>query len=406
MSNFMTKRWFVLGAGFVVNFMLGILLAWSVLVLPLMNTYGWSKTEVTLPFTIFIIVFGLTMLPAGRIQDKIGPRKVSLIGSALLGLGYIFSFFIKDIQSPVLLYITIGLITGIGQGFGYACISPVARKWFPDRPGLAVGIMIMGIGASALLFAPFQKYLIDICGIPLTFLIIGIILIVVMSLASCLLQNPPDGWVPDRLKQLNINAHRTPLISQGNGFLEVIKTKKLWILWITFAFLTSSGLLIFGHIAAYIEEIGLELIYITYVVGVLSIFNALGRPLSGFICDKIGALKTMLIFFSIQGIILVLFPHIITNASILFIAVAISGINFGAIFTLFPVIVGDYWGLKNMGTNYGIIYTAYGLGAILGPSMAAFVFDKTHNYNIAFYIASILVFIAVINVYILLKKKI
>jgi MFS transporter, OFA family, oxalate/formate antiporter len=405
-QNLMVKRWFILAAGFVVNFMLGILLAWSVFVIPLMTDFGWSKSEVTLPFTIFILVFGLTMLPAGRVQDKIGPMKTSLIGSCLLGLGYMLSYFIKDIHSPILLYITIGLVTGLGQGFGYACISPVARKWFPDRPGTAVGITIMGIGASALFFAPLQKYFIERYGIPDTFLYVGIILIVLMAIASCFLRNPPEGWMPDKLKKMGITSSASNTISIEAEIKEVIKTRTIWILWVIFAFLTASGLLIFGHIAAYIEEIGIEPMYAAWVVGILSIFNAAGRPFSGFLCDKIGAFKTMLILFSMQTIILFLFPHITTNIWGLFLSVAVTGVNFGAIFTMFPVIVGDYWGLKNMGANYGIVYTAYGVGAILGPSMAAYIFDKTHQYNLALYFAGLLVFIAVMAIVYLMKQKI
>jgi len=389
----LTNRWTVIGGGFGLNLMTGIALSWSVFVRPLMDSLGWTKTAVTLPFTIFIVVLALVMIPAGWAQDRIGPRKVAMLGGVLLGLGFILASFIEVIKNPLWLYLTFGLTTGMGAGIGYACTIPPARKWFPNRPALGVALVIMGTGMSAILFAPLQRYLIDTRGLGMAFLIVGIVLLVVSVFSASLLRNPPEGWRPKGWQPTR--SASSTVVARDYRPTRIVKTGRFWMLWLMFALMSAAGLMVIGHIAAYAEEIGLTAMYAAITASVLSGFNALGRPGSAMLCDRIGVAGTMLILFTLQGAMMVIFPHFALTILTIYIAVAIIGFNFGANFALFPSATADSFGIKNLGGNYGLVFTAYGVGGTLGPVMGAYIYDATQSYTMAFTIAALFVFIAV-----------
>ncbi|RLG58839.1 MAG: oxalate:formate antiporter [Candidatus Hydrothermarchaeota archaeon] len=390
----MTNRWLVVFAGFLLNLMLGIVYAWSVFVRPLMGEFGWTKTTTMLAFSIFLMVFAILMVPAGRAQDRMGPRKVAMVGGVLLGLGFILASFVTSIKSPYWLYLTYGVVAGAGCGLGYACPIPAARKWFPDRPGLAVGLVVMGFGMSALLFAPLERMLLDMYGIQKTFFIIGCILLIVAVFAASLLRNPPEGWLPEGYNPATTQQTANVISGKDIEPMDMIKTKQFWMLWISFVFMASAGLMVIGHIAAYARELGIEKMAAALAASVLSVFNAMGRPGSGALSDKIGRAKTMFILFLIQGCIMIIFPKFAVTLMTIYIAVAIIGFNFGANFALFPSATADFFGTKNLGVNYGLVFTAYGVGGLLGPIMGARVYDATQSYTIAFTVAGILALIA------------
>lgn len=187
-------RWRIVLAGFLLALMGGMSYAWGVLVLPLMDRFGWSKAEAALPFTVFLVVFALAMVPAGRLQDRLGPRAVATAGALLYFVAYAGAALIGHVHSVWWLVATYGVLGGIACGLTYACIAPTARKWFPDKPALAVSTAVMGFGLAALVLAPLKsEYLIVVHGIEGTFLVIGAATLVVDLLAARLLRNPPEG---------------------------------------------------------------------------------------------------------------------------------------------------------------------------------------------------------------------
>jgi len=391
-----SNRWIILVSGFVLNLMLGVVYSWSVFVRPLMNSYGWTKTTATLPFTIFLAVFALMMVPAGRAQDKIGPRKVAMIGGILLGAGFILASFISHFGTPIWLFLTYGLTAGAGCGLGYACSIPPARKWFPDKPGLAVGLVVMGFGMSALLFAPLQRQLIDSLGVPAAFLTIGIILLVFATLSASLMKNPPEGWKPENWQPPRPANPAAASPRADYEPREAVSSLRFWMLWLMYTFMAAAGLMVIGHIAAYTEELGIAAMYAALAAGVLSAFNAAGRPGGGLIADKLGIVKAMLIIFTFQGIIMLLFPHVAVSLATILIVVSIIGFNYGANFAIFPTATAEGFGVKNLGVNYGLVFTSYGVGGVLGPLTGSYVYDSTQSYAAAFTVAAVIAFVAVV----------
>uniref|UniRef100_A0A7J3ZK01 MFS transporter n=1 Tax=Fervidicoccus fontis TaxID=683846 RepID=A0A7J3ZK01_9CREN len=395
----MVGRWVVILAGFLLNLMLGIVYAWSVFVKPLTQVFGWSVTVASLPYSIFLLVFAFLMPLAGKAQDRAGPRKVAMLGGALLGVGFLLSGFIEVIRSPYWLVLTYGVIAGAGCGLGYACPIPVARKWFPERPGLATGLVVMGFGLSALLFAPIERMLIKAYGVGSTFHILGAVLLIVAVLAASMLRNPPEGYVSRSPEQKVTVAKSTEAKPEGIArrdltSSEMVRDVRFYILWLSFFFMALAGLMVIGHIAPYAQEQGIDPLAAAFAVSALSALNALGRPGAGAISDRIGRAKTMFMLFLVQAITLIAFPHVAVSLATLYICAAIIGFNFGANFSLFPTATGDLFGIKHLGANYGLVFTSYGVGGLVGPIMAGYIFDVTGRYDLAFLAAGVLAFIA------------
>ncbi|MEP7354463.1 MAG: MFS transporter, partial [Acidobacteriota bacterium] len=190
----MTNRWWRVVGGLLMNLALGTLYGWSVFVAPLEKTFGWTRTQTSMVFTIAVIVFAASFVIAGRIQDKIGPLPCSLIGGVLVSLGFFLSSYTTSLTH---LYICFGVIGGLGNGFGYSTPIPVMAKWFPDKRGLAVGIAVGGYGAGSAIFGPLsQLKLIPAYGLPATFQILGAIFFVMTIAGAFLLRNPPAGYKP------------------------------------------------------------------------------------------------------------------------------------------------------------------------------------------------------------------
>lgn len=381
--------WKVLLAGLCINLTLGVLYSWSVIKKAIVSEWGWTNSEASLPYTVAIVVWAITLLFAGRMQDKIGPRKVVTLGAVFTGLGLILSSFI---QSVPLLIITFGVLAGGGIGFAYASVTPPALKWFhSSKKGMVTGIVVSGMGLASLYIAPLTTMLLENLGVSKTFLVLGIFILVIATALAQLINNPPAGYIPPT----PANAAKTNSPSTYNYdfvWKEMIKTKQFYFMWVMFAFASSAGLMIIGNIATIAKtqahwEKGF------YLVGLLAIFNALGRLMAGFLSDKIGRVKTLMIVFVIQGINMVLFAGYSTPLAIS-IGTALAGIGYGALLSLFPSMTADYYGVKNFGGNYGVLYTAWGISGTIGPIIAGMVVDATGTFNLAYIISAVLLAIA------------
>ena len=389
-SNITIKDgWKVLFAGLCINLTLGVLYSWSVIKKALVHDWNWTNSDASLPYTVAILTWAIALIFAGRLQDKIGPRRVVTMGAVFTGGGLILSSLTTSVPT---LTIAFGVLAGTGIGFAYSAVTPPALKWFhSSKKGMVTGIVVSGMGLASLYIAPATTMLLKTYGISKTFLILGIFILVVAVPVAQLIANPPVGYVPPEPKNLLKSNNKKPS-SMNFEWKEMIKTKQFYFLWIMFALSSSAGLMIIGNIATIAKsQASFENGF--YLVGLLAIFNAVGRLGAGILSDKIGRVKTMMIVFVLQGINMSLFATYNTPMTIA-IGTALAGIGYGSLLSLFPSTVADYYGIKNFGANYGVLYTAWGISGTIGPIIAGIVVDKTGTYNLAYMISAALLVVA------------
>lgn len=420
------NRWTVIVGALIVQAVLGTVYAFSVFVRPLELEFGWDRTTTQWAFSFALASFAIAMIPAGRLQDRMGPRIVATIGGVLLGLSFLLGAILVDGSRPWALYLTYGMIGGAGIGFGYVCPIAAAVKWFPDKKGLVTGLAVAGFGAGALFFAgpastlllpPAQNeealslYEIILVGLGLiegggvgigwrTFFVLhGVVASIAVVLGAMLLRNPPAGWKPEGWTSIQ----KTREADSGMDWPDMLNSPLACMLWLTFIFGATSGLMAIGQwtpmMAGVLEGRTFAPEWLgtfgrfVEPVGILAIFNALGRIFWGKVSDIIDRPRAMMMMFLAQGMAFMMLVSVVSPISI-FLASAWVGLNFGGIFALFPSATSDYFGAKHFGVNYGWIFTAYGVAGILGPVVGGVLFDVTEQYLLAFVFAGILCFIA------------
>lgn len=389
------RGWIVVMAGVGVNLMLGTLYAWGVISSALIDNLGWSATQSQIPYMVACAMFAFSMVPGGRLQDSIGPRSVIIFSAILAGIGLVSSgFFIlhqSTMVAVIALTISFGLIFGISMGMGYAAPTPAAVKWFSNsKRGVISGIVVSGFGLAPLYVAPLTTNLIANFGLANTFYFLGAGFSVCILALSKFITNPPEGYIVKESLGENIQQSITTenKLKTDYNWKEVLRTKQFKLIWIIFCFGTFAGLLTIGQLS----RIGLEQAGITnsfILIGGYAIFNAIGRIGCGVISDKLGRTKTLVLMFVMQVIVYFSFP--VFNTPLLLIpGVAVIGFTFGGMLTLFPAITADFFGMKNLGINYGLVITAWGIGGVFGPLLGGIVRDVTGTYTVSYIVSGVL----------------
>ncbi|WGV97971.1 OFA family MFS transporter [Vibrio sp. YMD68] len=382
----------ILLAGFCINLCLGILYAWSVFNKALVTDFGWSAADASSPYAIATITFSICLLIAGILQDRMGPRKILILGTLLTGLGMIASGFV---HSVLMLNITFGVITGAGIGFGYACLSPSAMKWFhPSKKGMVNGLIAAGFGLAAIYLAPLTSMLITEMGINTAFMILGAGVLLIAVPLACTINNPPEDYVPVAPK---VKAGQAPLsVKKANdiSWKAMLKTPQFYSLWVMYAFAASVGLMVIGNITN-IASVQANLPNAVYLASILAVFNSAGRVGAGMLSDKIGGVRTLLLAFILQGINMVLFATFDSEFTLI-IGTAIAAVGYGTLLAVFPSLTAEYYGLKNYGTNYGVLYTAWGIGGALGVAVVGYSMSHNGGYSLAYTISAAMMAVCVV----------
>lgn len=383
MPNWLKKGWIVVFAGFCINLTFGSLYTWSIFSANLSNKQGWTAAQSSMPYTTAIGVFALVILLGGNLQDRFGPRIVTTFSGIFMGMGLLLCGFFPTYYGIVLGF---GVLTGAGIGLGYASVAPAALKWFhPAKKGMIVGIVLTGFGLAPLYVAPMTRYFIAQNGLFATFKLLGVLFgVTVIIMAQCM-NNPTEPVVADPKAS---NTPHKPNKTYGEyNWKAMIRTKEFYLLWVMYLCGSMTGLMLIGHMSKILQIQTGSAENVVVMVAAFSISNALGRPTAGFISDKFGRGRTMALMYVIQGVTLLMLSR--SNSFFgIFIAAVVITYSYGAMLAVFPSAIGDFYGTKNIGFNYALLFTAWGVAGLFGPQLAGYLLDATGGYTTIFYICA------------------
>jgi OFA family oxalate/formate antiporter-like MFS transporter len=391
MKSGKSKGWIITGAALGINLILGLLYAWSVFKKALVSEWGWNDVTASLPFTVSAAIFAFTMIFAGRAQDKYGPRIIAILGGIMFGIGLMASGFSKN---PAVMVITFGVLGGIGIGLGYSATTPCAIKWFHStRKGVISGLVVSGVGLAPVYIAPLTALFLKSYGIQQTFIIFGAFALFSIVLFSLILKNPSPDYVPFQPAAIKKSAGTS---SVNISWAEMLKTKQFYFLWLIYLLSATAGLMLIAHLASIAgTQAAWKAGFILVVV--LSAFNATGRIVIGFLSDKIGRKSSLVVVFLLQAANMFLFakyqsiPLLITGA-------AIAGLAYGSLFSIMPSITADFFGVKNLGVNYGLVFSGWGIAAIIGPILGGIAMVNYGTYSMSYIVAGVLLLIGTLFV--------
>ncbi|HPR55470.1 MAG TPA: OFA family MFS transporter [Deltaproteobacteria bacterium] len=356
-----------------------------------------SSFQSNLPFMTFLAFFAVMVFLGGMILDKVGPRNLAVFGGIIVGAGWFFSSFATNIN---MLTLTYGVIAGSGVGFAYGCPIATAARWFPDKKGLAVGLALAGFGGSALLTAKIADVLITSAGLAATFKYFGIAFLFIIILLSLPLKFPATGWKPAGWSPAAGTATSADLTTG-----QMVKTGAFWGLFFCYIIGCLAGLMAIGIS----KPVGTEIINIdkavaTTLVSVFAIFNAVGRPIFGTLTDKItprnAAILNLLIVLVVSVMMLIAKEGSVTLYTIAFMGFWLC---LGGWLAIAPTATATFFGIRNYAKNYGLVYLAYGIGAILGGLISGKAKDLFGSFTVAFYPTAGLAILGIVIAWLLIK---
>jgi len=388
----LANRWLIAVAGVCMQIAFGAVYAWSVFRTPLVKQFGWTISQVTLTFTIAIFCLGFASFFGGLWLNKKGPRIVAITGGALYGLGVFLASYSGN--GLPWLYLSYGLIGGIGLGFGYIVPVAVLVKWFPERRGLITGVAVGGFGVGALITAPLATHLIQTVGVLTTFAYLGVAYLVVSVAAGAFMQNPPAGWQPvgwtPPVSKVKQRATKDYTLS------EALKTWQWWALWLLLFLNVCAGISIISQESPMFQELAhVSVAQAAGMVGVASIGNAIGRVFWAWVSDLLNRRLTFVIMFALQAVLFWLFPQLhsaITVGTATFVVLLCYGGGFGTM----PAFCADYFGAKNVGSIYGLMLTAWGFASAVGPLLIAHMREVSHVYRGALYVIALVMTVSIL----------
>ena len=405
------KGWQVTMAGLGINLALGVLYTWSIFKGAIKSSiekggadgFNWDLATINDPYAVCCLTFAFAMILAGKCQDKIGPARTALIGGLLVGAGFTTISLSSNYFAWV---IGFGILAGAGFGFGYSAATPPALKWFPSaKTGLIAGIVVAGFGIAPVYIAPLASWMLGNFGIARSMLMFAAGFTVVVCGLSFLLINPPAGYVPAEAPQSDPAKAVKAKPANNATATEMLKSGKFYVLWITYFIGAGAGLMVIGSVAGMAKKSMGGMAFVA--VAIMAIGNALGRVVAGILSDKIGRKATLSIMLAFQALMMfTAIPVVGSGSAVLLVLVAtFIGFNYGSNLSLFPSFSKDYWGLKNYGINYGILFTAWGVGGLVMGKISGYLNTQPGGLNKSFILAGIMLTFGTVVTFFLRQKK-
>lgn len=373
------SRWLPVIGGLLMNLALGTFYAVSAFMLPLEQEFGWTRADTSWVTTIGIVMIASWYVVAGRLYDRKGPRIVALIAGILFSLGF---FLASYTQSLLMFYLTFGVCVGTGNGFGFVVPTSVGSKWFPDKRGLIIGLMVSGYGAGSGIFGPIATSLIGDVGWRTTLRILAGLFFVMTMAATYLLRNPPAGYRPAGWQPSATQAGRIDVPAA-----QMVRTPTFWALWVAYCLGTTAGTMVISQLVPFARSAGHTAAIAAFAITVGAIGNASGRLLSGWLSDHIGRLNTLrtMLFISAMAVPALFLAR--ENVTLFYVLLAVVYYCYGTQLSVYATTSADFYGTKNVGFNYGLLFLSWGVAGILGPFLGGRVYTLTGDYRLAFFIA-------------------
>ncbi len=386
-----STKWLYVALGMVMFICLGTVYSWSVFKSPFEEFYSLNAAQSGLPYLFFLLSYTVFMLISGKAVDKHNPKLIILIGGVLVGTGWMMSGIIKNFYSVIFFY---GIVSGGGVGIAYGVPIKVVSNWFTEKKGLALGLLLSGFGLSPFVTAPIIEILIEHTGINSTFIFIGLAFFVIIPIIGLFFKHPE-----------NFDHHGATVPKQS--VKELITNKKFIGLWICFAIGATVGLMVIGVTSQLGQQLfGLSAGTAAYLISVFAIFNALGRPLFGYFTDKFSPFTAIVISFILIALssTAMLISGIYSTA-LYIVCLSLLWMNLGAWLSIAPTATGLMFSQESYSRNYGIMFTAYGAGALLGTPLAGFLRTSFKSYRFIFIPAVALSILGIIIATIMIRKK-
>lgn len=392
-----TKRWFVFASAWLIIFCVSSVAVFSVFSAPMTKMYGWSKSEFTLAYSMYTIVFAIVAIFAGSITDKHGAKKLMYIGGILFGLGW---FFTGTVQNLTKLYLTFSLIAGGGAGLMYNSALTTALRWFPDKGGKISGLLLSGAAIGPFILSPFSANLIQRFGVLNSFKILGVLFAIIICSVGWLLESAPANYKPEGWQPSTAQTGST--FVNDYEWKEMLVTPLFYVLLLTLVCASTAGTMMVSSASVIAQEqVGLSVTDAALIVSISTLFNFVGRLSFGVIYDKLGGHKSLLVSL-ILTIAALLMISVAKTTVFFIICIILLGFTFGGLLVIFPPMTSKSFGAKNLGINYAIVFLGYAGGSFVGPRIASYYRDTTGTFTMAYISAAILTAIGIVLVGILL----
>lgn len=381
------ERYVILIAGMIVQLCAGIIYMWAVFKGPVAGFLEKAPEDIALVSSVMLSAFVIGIILGGTLQDKLGPRKITLMGSIMMSLGILASSFVTA-DTASMIYVTYGIVGGIGVGIVYMCTIACVQKWFPDRRGFATGAMVGAFGFSLVIFAPLAENMLVSVGVPGTFRIFGLTFLVLCISASLILRDPPAGYsVPGAAAKRNSDRKQyTP------G--EMVRTIPFYLISGSMFFVLPAYFILNPNLVSLAAERGLADYAVSGVI-ITGLFSATGRLSITWLSDKIGRDGALFLIAAMTavGVIAITFA----TGLLFLVCVAIISLAFGGASGTYAAITADYFGTKNMGANYGLVTLGFGASALMFPFLSNVISEQGDMTN-AFILSAVTCAIAFILV--------